>query len=346
MVNDTNRKTIINLSMLVLCLLFISLASIDPPLAFLSIVAVIPMVLIGMEANPIFSLSAAILMVSLAFLLGGLQFALATSLMYVLPGLISGIFIANESFVSVDRVRFKIRLQKGDDIYKFVSLKIFLLSVAFFAVGLLAYTAILKYYFNLDLVKNLQTDINTILDLYKKNLTAEEYGAIKDAGFIEFISNSSSLYLLITYIKSIILALIAYYICIPLSRLAYREKIHNIPVDSIFLPGRPVLVLFVTLVSLYAINLSFPNLDLMSVINNFILIMNLLFFLEGVSLIVFLVKNWKHIRKEVNMLIIFVIVVFMGILPGIGILGMLDNMLNYRQRWYSNSEGRGDNYGK
>ena len=74
--------------------------------------------------------------------------------------------------------------------------------------------------------------------------------------------------------------------------------------------------------------------------------MNLLFFLEGVSLIVFLVKNWKHIRKEVNMLIIFVIVVFMGILPGIGILGMLDNMLNYRQRWYSNSEGRGDNYGK
>lgn len=74
-------------------------------------------------------------------------------------------------------------------------------------------------------------------------MTAEEYGAIKDAGFIEFISNSSSLYLLITYIKSIILALIAYYICIPLSRLAYREKIHNIPVDSIFLPGRPVLVL-------------------------------------------------------------------------------------------------------
>ena len=343
MVNDTNRKTIVNLSMLVLCLLLISLASIDPYLSFLSIVAVVPMVLIGMEANPVFSLSAALLISALAFLLGGLQFALATCLMYVLPGLVSGIFIANESFVSVDRVRFKIRLQKGDDIYKFASLKMFLLSVAFFAVGLLAYTAILKYYLNLDLVKNLQIDINTVLDLYKKNLTAEEYKTIKDAGFIEFMSNSSSLYLLITYIKSIMMALIAYYLCIPLSRLAYKEKIHNIPVDNIFLPGRPVLVLFVIVVSLYAIELSFPNLDLMSVINNFILIMNLLFFLEGASLIVFIVKNWKHIKKEV---IIFVIIVFMGILPGIGILGMLDNMLNYRQRWYSNSKDRGDNYGK
>ncbi len=346
MVNDTNRKTIVNLSMLVLCLLLISLASIDPYLSFLSIVAVVPMVLIGMEANPVFSLSAALLISALAFLLGGLQFALATCLMYVLPGLVSGIFIANESFVSVDRVRFKIRLQKGDDIYKFASLKMFLLSVAFFAVGLLAYTAILKYYLNLDLVKNLQIDINTVLDLYKKNLTAEEYKTIKDAGFIEFMSNSSSLYLLITYIKSIMMALIAYYLCIPLSRLAYKEKIHNIPVDNIFLPGRPVLVLFVIVVSLYAIELSFPNLDLMSVINNFILIMNLLFFLEGASLIVFIVKNWKHIKKEVNMLIIFVIIVFMGILPGIGILGMLDNMLNYRQRWYSNSKDRGDSYGK
>ena len=283
MVNDTNRKTIVNLSMLVLCLLLISLASIDPYLSFLSIVAVVPMVLIGMEANPVFSLSAALLISALAFLLGGLQFALATCLMYVLPGLVSGIFIANESFVSVDRVRFKIRLQKGDDIYKFASLKMFLLSVAFFAVGLLAYTAILKYYLNLDLVKNLQIDINTVLDLYKKNLTAEEYKTIKDAGFIEFMSNSSSLYLLITYIKSIMMALLAYY---------------------------------------------------------------LLFFLEGVSLIIFIVKNWKHIKKEVNMLIIFVIIVFMGILPGIGILGMLDNMLNYRQRWYSNSKDRGDNYGK
>ena len=46
------------------------------------------------------------------------------------------------------------------------------------------------------------------------------------------------------------------------------------------------------------------------------------------------------------MLIIFVVVVFMGVLPGIAILGMLDNMLNYRNRWYSDKEGGGDRYGK
>ena len=343
MVNDINKRTIVNLSMLALCLLFTFLASIDSSLAFLSIVTVIPMVIIGMEANLVFSLSAGLLSTALAFGVGGLQFAMASGLMYILPSLLSGIFIANESLVSIDGSRFKIRLQKGDDTYKFASFKTFLVSVVFFAVGMLAYTVILKYYRGIDLVKDLQADINIVLDLYKKNLTTEEYNTIKNTGFVDFMSASSSIYLLITYIKSIILALIAYYLCLPISRLLYKEKINHIKFDNIFLPGRPVLVLFVTIVSLYIIGLALPSIDVMSVINNFILIMNLLFFLEGLSLIVFLIKNWRHIKKEVNMLLVFVIVIFMGILPGISILGMLDNMLNYRQRWYSNWEGRGDN---
>lgn len=341
-----DRKIIMNICMLALCLLFIFLASIDESFAFLSFMSIIPMVLIGMEANILFSTSAAIVLCALSFLMGDLQFAFLSSFVYILPSLVSGICMANETHISVDKLKFRLKFKKGDVLYKFASLKTFLLSIAFFAIGSLLYTAILKYNLGLDLVKNLHMDIATILDLYKKNLSAQEYTTIKESGLIDFLSDSSSLYLLITYIKSIIMALVAYYLCISLSRFLYKEKIHNIKIDSIYLPGRPVLVLLVTIIVLYAIDLSLPNLDLISVINNFILIMNLLFFLEGASLIVFLIKNWKFVKREANMLIIFVVVIFMGILPGIAILGMLDNILNYRNRWYSDKESGGDRYGK
>lgn len=68
-------------------------------------------------------------------------------------------------------------------------------------------------------------------------------------------------------------------------------------------------------------------------IGGYIIIMNMLFFMEGVSIIIYAVKNWKKIKSRVNILIFAFLVIFLGIVPGISILGMFDNSFDLRKRW-------------
>ena len=101
----------------------------------------------------------------------------------------------------------------------------------------------------------------------------------------------------------------------------------------IILPGNPVVFMFISILILFSIGWFYKEYNMDIVINNFIIVMNILFFLEGISLFIFSIKKWGSIKKKVNWFLILGLTIVMGVLPGIAVIGMLDNMMNFRERW-------------
>ncbi|WP_145994515.1 DUF2232 domain-containing protein [Peptostreptococcus faecalis] len=327
--------------MLTILIVIISIANMNQSLSFFMLLAIVPMVIISIKANMLFSISTIVVIVSTLFALCGSQVAVSSFFVYLLPSFLTGLFMNNEKFTDKDNRKFSVRLKKGEQLYKFASIKVFLFSIIFFVVGVFLYHVVMKYFMNVDLFKNMQQEITKMITIYKEIIPQEQLKELEKLGFFETLSDTGLIVLSGIYFKSIILAILAYYVSIPLIKKIYNEKIYYVTVENIFLPGNPVIVLFVSIVILFIIGSIYTNIDTVTIIDNFVLIMNMLFFLQGTSLIVYIFKNWSSIKKRVNWILFLAIVIIMGVLPGISTLGMLDNLLNYRGRWNSN----GDNYG-
>ncbi|MBC2576851.1 DUF2232 domain-containing protein [Peptostreptococcus canis] len=333
--NNVKKNVLINFAMLaVLILLSLSL-NINSVLSMFSFLVIIPMVLLALGANIVFSISSFVLVTALTFIIYGGEFTALNSLTYLLPALLTGLIINNEEFRDKYGRKFKIKLKTDKELVNFASIKVFLFSIVLFILGLIAYYLIMKFLYKIDFVKEFSKFTKAIITQYKSVLKPGEFEKLQKAGFFDIFEDTSSLVMIMAFLKAMISAIISYFICIPLYKKAYNNKIVYITFDNIILPGRPVIVLFISIIVLFLLGQSYPELGMNSVINNYILVMNILFFIEGLSLITFVVKSWKSIKNRINWLLIVFLIIFMGILPGISILGMLDNVINFRKKWYS-----------
>lgn len=331
---NKNKTSVINIVMLAILLLFVIASNISPALSILLVLSIIPMVLISMGSNIVFSISSVVITSALSFILYGGEFALAATFVYMLPSLFTGFVFNNEEHIDKYGRKFKIKFKKDGELFNFVSIKAMLISMIIFVIGTLIYFVLLKYLMDIDIVKEVKHLIVQILTEYKRLISEADFNKLESVGLFTFLSDISTMILISTFAKSLLYSIIAYFGCINLFNSIYRKRIIRVNFDNIVLPGRPVMFLFTMLITMFLVEYSYPNQGVATMLNGFLIIMNMLFFIEGVSLIVFAIKAWSFVRKDISIIIVLFLIIVMGIVPGIAVLGMLDNSIDFRKKWY------------
>lgn len=331
-----NRIEIIDIAMLGIMIAFVLLGNFSPAFSFLLMASVIPMILIGVNTNYLFKSGSLIIAVGITLVIFGRETALGTLLMYLLPALISSLLFCNEGFRDSKNRKIRVAFRKNSDVYNYASIRVFMLSIVLFMIGTVAYFASMKYLMNVDVIGILQDRIKDIVEGYKHVLSSGNLN-LKNVNandlFDQVIENTGTIIMISIFVKSIMLAIVAYFFAIPVLNSFCKKKIFNIKFDCIILPGNPVGVVVVTIIVLFLVGYAVPDIDTSIIINNFMFIMNILFFLEGLSLLVFAVRRWANVKKNINWILLIILLLFLGILLGISILGMLDNIWNYRLKW-------------
>lgn len=341
MVIQNRRKNYINIIMLVILLASTFFSRLAPILSILMFVSAITMTVISMQSNLILSISALVLSLVIVFITNGNIAMIQVASMYLIPSLIVGCLFGSENIKDLLDTKILCKGRKNAGSQRFISIKFFLLAIIIFAFGMISYYTIMKNILNIDLIKIFGSNIDKFVTSYKNLLKPEDLKKIEETGVFNILQDSGTLVLITIYVRSIALALISYFIGIPLVKGLYKENVCFTGIENIFLPGKPVILLFVTSVILFFIGRSYPAFDMQTVINNFILIMNMLFFLEGASLIIYTIKRWAYVKGNVNWILFIFLIVFMGLVPGISVIGMLDNVFNYRERWDVNLNNNG-----
>lgn len=333
---DLHMKNIMTILLFILFVIFTF--GIAEKIYILSIFSTIILMIVSIRCNVLTSMSFVILGVALTYIIGGELLAIKTALLYYIPSLLSGILISSS------RIR-KIYIRKIKDIKKvefkenqYVSVDIFLITILIFSISIAAYYMLMKYVYNDDIVKNLQSILDNILGVYRENLKPEDMKRIEDAGVFAIFENIGSIFAVLIFSQAIIYSILCYFIAISISNKLYSKKIEAMRIDGFILPGKPVLVMFVSALILFLIGYSNPNYNTEYIITNYIAVMNILFLLQGMSIFVYIIKNWRKTKSAVNWLLFLTIVIFMGVVPGIAIIGMLDSMVNYRVRWLTSGE--------
>ncbi len=296
---------------------------------------VIPMLIIGLNSQGPFKFFALIVTSAIVYSIYGSARGLETFFIYLLPSFISAIVFSNEVFRDSKNKRVGLIFKKGEDFYSYASIKVFMISILVFMLGTVAYYTSMKYMMNIDVVEILKNGLRETLENYRNFLKSADIKGIYNAEVFEEIMNQLGLIILISsFIRAVILAILAYFIAIPLLNKYGEKKLLNTTFDHIVLPGSPVLVLLLTMIVFYVLNSFLPNRDLSAIMSSFLIVMDILFFLEGLSLLVFVAKRWNKVKSNINWLIILLLMLISGIFQGVAVLGVLDNIWNYRMKWY------------
>lgn len=372
MSKNKNKIDLVNIIAFIILILCIYLGNLNPGMAMIAIASIIPMVIISINANRIFSLTTLIIASSFSFLIYGEKVFLATTLVYLLPAYITGVFALNETvrdgnnrpvkiLIKMENIikeskklvkvkttlvpkSIKSGLYSGENVYKLASLKVFLASLILFTLGMIAYFLSVKYVMNIDLIAKVQDSIKSVLDTSMTYMQANNNDVFDIERIETLLENIGMILIFAVFVEALFLAIIAYFISLPILNKFCEKKIFYVSIDNIILPGKPVMVLLLSVLFLYILGDINPNIDTKNIVNSYILVMNILFFLEGVSLLIFIVKRWGLIKKNINWLIMVGLIIFMGVMPGISALGMLDSVMNYRLRWLPKMEDDGGKY--
>lgn len=328
-----NKIEAINIIMLVILIACTLIGNSGPFLSVLLLVSIIPVVVIAVNSNWIFKVSALVLVSAVIFIVHGSEATLATVCIYLLPAFLSAIIYTNEGFRDSKNRKIKFSFKQNNKVYSYASLRVFMIAIIIFAMGIIAYYSSMKYFLNIDIIKSMQNEIKDIVTNYNQLIKSSDLKAAGSSGVLDILQNTGTIIMISVFIRAVISAVISYFFAIPILNKFCEKKIFNIKFDCIILPGNPVGVLFISIMVLFFMGMISPEIDTKIIINSFIFIMNILFFLEGLSLIVFVIRRWGKIRKNINWMLMVFLIIFMGVLPGISVLGMLDNLWNYRLRW-------------
>lgn len=302
---------------------------------FLSILASLVLMIVSIQAHILISISFTVLGVAITYLLGGEIAAIKIALIYYIPSLLCGIIIngsrIRKIYIIKEKESKKIKVKQN----QYASISTFLLSILVFAVGIALYYIVMKYIFDNDIIKNLQGILDKVVAIYRQNLSPQDLKRIEDTGVLGKVSNIGSIFAVLIFAKAVLYSIICYFVAIRLSNYVYSNKIEHIGVDNFVLPGKPVYVLFISILILFFVGYYNKEINTEFIIGNYIAVMSILFLLQGISLFIYIVKNWSQTKKAVNWILFILIILFMGIAPGLAIIGMLDNTMGYRDRWLS-----------
>ena len=334
MIKRKNGIEFIDVVMLAILVAFVVLGNANPIFSLALVAAVVPAILIGVNSDWAFKFFALVLTTAITFFIYGKEISIETFFIYLLPAFLSAIVFCNEGFRDSKNRKIRVAFKKDSDFYCYASLRVFLASIVLFILGTIGYYAVMKYMMNVDVVGILQDRIKQIIENYETLVKSTELKKMYSTEvFDQLLENTGTIIMLSVFTRSLILSMLSYFFAIPILNRFCKNKLFNIRFDCIILPGSPVVVLVVSMIGLYIAKFSLPDADIDSIINSYMFIMNTLFFIEGLSLLVFTVKRWSYTKKNINWLLVLILMIFVGIIPGIAVLGILDNIWNYRLKW-------------
>lgn len=321
---------------LVLVLLLVASVALALNVSYIFIlIGLVPMTILAMRSNMLYSMSVVALLGVFSYMIAGLGQAGGIVLVYLLPATVSGLMFGNkfmDRFSNYSNVGVYSK-ETGKEVMTFINLKLFFVSIVVYVLGISSYYLFMKYNLGVDLIKELQTFFDKFLKVYLSSISQEDINNLNKVGAIDQLKNISSMVPVLVFLRAVMLAFVTYYIAPLLANMVYERKILNLPISMIILPGNPVVFMFVSILILFSIGWIYKGYNMDIVINNFIIVMNILFFLEGISLFIFSIKKWEYVKKKVNLFLVLGLTIVMGVLPGIAVIGMLDNMMNFRERW-------------
>lgn len=339
-----NNNLFVSILMLAILAIIVFVINIVPGFYILSILSIFPVFVLGLEYGMLSSLAVSIVFSILSGLMGETQGSIFLFLNYLLPtNLVLGIINLENKYVEGFR-RYLKNVFKGVIINRFATIRVILVSILIFFLTSFIYYFVVREVFGVDIVANWKVQMDNILEVLKHNMSSAELGYLEKSGTLEALLDMGVVYTVFTFLKSVFISMVLYFIGLPLYTRLYSKKIVHIGVDRIYLPGNPVIVLFVSLLILFFIGRVYEDLRVDSIINGYVSIMSILFFIEAVSLVIYILRRWVRIKSKINWIILALIIIFMGVFPGLSLIGMLDNMINFRRRWDIEDKNDGGDY--
>lgn len=334
---DKNNKknSLINIAMLAFLVVLTLSSNINSALSFLTILIVFPLIMITLSSNLIFSVSSLVLVTAINFVVFGAESTIHLFCIYLIPSFIGALY-TNFDRPNLPKIDvYKKILGINDENYRVVTIKPFLVYIVSFIAGTALYYLAMKYMLNTDLIKEFKTIIDQVVTQYKSILNPDDIKKLEDVGFFSILTDYGTLLITMITLKSMFYGIILYFIGLPIYNKVYDGVIVNVPFDNITLPGRPVIVLLAMIAAIFFLGSVYKDLDVMTIVNNFVIVMQMVFFIEGISLITFVLRRWKKLKNRINWFFVVVLLIFVGIVPGISLLGMINNIMNFRIKWIS-----------
>lgn len=335
-----NNNIFISVLMLIILTIIVFSVTLVQGLYPLSVLSIFPVFILGLEYGIFSSLAVSIIFPILLGFMGDMQGSVFLFLNYLLPTtLVIGIINLENKYIG--------GLGKFSGVIinnRFATIRVILVSILIFFFMSFIYYFVLKEAFGFDIVSNWKIQIESVVKTLKSNMSSTELGYLEKSGTLESIMDADIVYSVFAFLKSTFVSMILYFIGLPIYSRLYSKKIVHIEVDRIFLPGNPVIVLFISLLILFFIGRVYEVVRVDSIINGYVSVMSILFFIEAISLVIYVLKRWNRIKRRVNWIILTLVVVFMGVFPGISLIGMLDNLINFRKRWDLEDNNNGGDY--
>ena len=310
------------------------LANLIPGFSFLFLVSIIPAVYLGIGLKPAYNAMALIVLAALTYFLFGLDKTVYSFLIYILPSSIAGIMYGYGLFITPNFEIKHLVVKKENEYLTYASIKLFMISIMIFMLGAVGYFVFAKTILDVNVLGHMKDMVKTAAMNYtemasKYNVSNKQTQSVIDT----IISNSGAIVLTVYFVKSVIVALISYFIAIPVSGKFSGKRILYNGIDMVYLPGKPAIIYVVCIfLSILVEDVNIPFIT-SEMINTFVSVLSVLFFIEGVSIIVYLIRRWKTLKSVSNWAIMLVLFIFMGIFLGVVALGVMDNVFNYRLRW-------------
>lgn len=321
----------------VLLVVFLILANLFPKLSFLFLLSIIPAVLIGTRTK----ITGCVLLTFITALASYFGFGLDKTaysfLIYIIPSIVVGIIYRSGLHITLDFKIKSLTIKNEDQFLTYASMKVFLMGIMVFLMGSILYFIFKKYYLDENILYQMREMIKTAATNYT-NLASKYSMSNKETESVmnTIIENSGAIVLTVCFIKATIIAMITYFIGIPISNKISKLRILYNGIDMIVLPGKPSYIYIACIVLGLLVNdINIPFLT-PEIINTFVSIMSVLFFLEGVSLIIYVIRRWSSLKKITNWgLIMAVSLIIGGVFLGIVMIGVMDNIFEYRLKWHS-----------
>lgn len=198
-----------------------------------------------------------------------------------------------------------------------------------FILGIIANYVLLKYLFNVDMIKQF-TDMLKDSLAGQMNLVQEIAGGDVELTEKALIESTLNMMPIILFSRAMILAIVNYFLAIFMLKRMMKVDLGEIKFSKIYLPGNAVMISFIAYVLILLLELVKAPLNTNLILLNVQAIFYILFFLQGISLLIFYLKKWLKEKSFMKFSLAFVSMGLFGIF-GISLIGMVDTIFDFRK---------------
>lgn len=282
-------------------------------------------------------------------MVGGSELCIYTGVTLYIPIAIAGFWMKNEHIFMLRRnkiFRGSMFLKENKKIFslstKIISTMPLLGLILFTSLGYMGYVYYLKMGQGVDILNQLKSGINEVMAYYSSHLPVDSYNEMSKSGAFDILKDIGAIWPILVFSKYVIVSLFLYYVSIWILNSYFGEGYLYPTFDNIFFPYRPAYFLLLLPIVFFMGDARILGLDIVNIIENFVYLVFLLLFLEGLSFIIFYIRFRKMFNLPSNTIVFGVFfILLVGVIPGIVTFGFFDNVMNLRVRLFSNV----DNFG-